>query len=61
LWLRLGGADGVKEALKAFLEVNLNGPALHRLMQTGGEARLGSVVAQITPGMVDGLKRASPA
>ncbi|MEP6896842.1 MAG: hypothetical protein ABI986_14655 [Chloroflexota bacterium] len=49
LWLRLTGAEGVKELLKATLLDNPETKAdLKKLIQTGGETHLDELVAQVS-------------
>ena len=49
LWLRLTGAEGVKELLYAtLLENNQNKAELKRLIHTGGDVHLDELVTQVT-------------
>jgi len=61
LWLRLTGGEGVKELLKAgLLENDKDQDDLKKLIQTGGEAHLDDMVAQVSlPHLAGVLNKAS--
>jgi hypothetical protein len=61
LWLRLTGGDGVKEILQTTLFDSIEDKtALKQLIQTGEDAHLDAVVAQVPLPLLTGvLKRAS--
>jgi hypothetical protein len=61
LWLRLTGGEGVKEILQTTLLDSIEDKtALKQLIQTGGDARLDEVVAQVPLPLLSGvLKQAS--
>ena len=49
LWLRLTGGEGVKDLLKAILlETNQDKDDLKKMIQTGGDAHLDKIVAQVS-------------
>jgi len=59
LWLRLTGGEGVKEILQTTLFIE-DKTALKQLIQSGGDAHLDEVVAQVPLPLLTGvLKRAS--
>jgi len=56
LWLRLTGGEGVKELLKATLLDNPEYKAdLKKLIQTGGDAHLDGLVAQVSLPQLEGV------
>jgi len=56
LWLRLTGGEGVKELLYAtLLEDNEGNDNLKKLIQTGGDAHLDEIVAQVSLPQLGGV------
>lgn len=60
VWLRLTGAEGIKELLRSGLLEGEEGNSLKRLIQTGDDAHLESVVSQVSlPNLAELLQKKS--
>jgi hypothetical protein len=59
LWLRLAGAEGVKDLLQTLLAGQVDPARLQQLIQTGGDPGLEARVAETVPAISGAFKKAS--